>query len=163
MYPDDSPSHKKRKIHTSCTLPFFVGCAGNRGRTGTGITTHGILSPGRLPIPPCRHRFKEGPAPTAWEDPLNAAYAARILLAQRRKIKTCQRQGLLRAEHEGAISVRGTAEGGGFLASELCEDALRVAQTSASEATLKEYRDSGIRAIGLRRGPRRKPWEDSLV
>ena len=29
--------------------------AGDRGRTGTGITTHGILSPGRLPIPPLRH------------------------------------------------------------------------------------------------------------
>lgn len=28
--------------------------AGGRGRTGTGITTHGILSPGRLPIPPRR-------------------------------------------------------------------------------------------------------------
>ena len=26
-----------------------------RGRTGTGITTHGILNPGRLPIPPHRH------------------------------------------------------------------------------------------------------------
>ena len=29
--------------------------AADRGRTGTGITTHGILSPGRLPIPPLRH------------------------------------------------------------------------------------------------------------
>ena len=29
--------------------------AGDRGRTGTGIATHGILSPGRLPIPPRRH------------------------------------------------------------------------------------------------------------
>ena len=29
--------------------------AGDRGRTGTGISTHGILSPGRLPIPPRRH------------------------------------------------------------------------------------------------------------
>ena len=33
-------------------LSFFS--AGDRGRTGTGITTHGILSPGRLPIPPRR-------------------------------------------------------------------------------------------------------------
>ena len=28
--------------------------AGNRARTGTGPTSHGILSPGRLPIPPFR-------------------------------------------------------------------------------------------------------------
>lgn len=28
--------------------------AADRNRTGTGITTHGILSPGRLPIPPLR-------------------------------------------------------------------------------------------------------------
>ena len=34
---------------------------GDRGRTGTGITTHGILSPGRLPVPPRRRRYKEGP------------------------------------------------------------------------------------------------------
>ena len=26
--------------------------AGNRNRTGTGVTTHRILSPGRLPVPP---------------------------------------------------------------------------------------------------------------
>ena len=29
--------------------------AGNRARTGTGCYSHGILSPGRLPIPPLRH------------------------------------------------------------------------------------------------------------
>ena len=34
-------------------LPIF-GAQG-RGRTGTGITTHGILSPGRLPVPPLEH------------------------------------------------------------------------------------------------------------
>ena len=28
--------------------------AGDRNRTGTGIATHGILSPGRLPVPPRR-------------------------------------------------------------------------------------------------------------
>ena len=28
--------------------------AADRNRTGTGITTHGILSPGRLPVPPLR-------------------------------------------------------------------------------------------------------------
>ena len=39
-------------------LLFLVG-AGNRNRTGTGITTHGILSPGRLPVPPSRHKKLE--------------------------------------------------------------------------------------------------------
>ena len=34
--------------------------AGDRNRTGTGIATHGILSPGRLPVPPRRH-FKRHP------------------------------------------------------------------------------------------------------
>ena len=29
--------------------------AGNRNRTGTGVTTHRILSPGRLPVPPHQH------------------------------------------------------------------------------------------------------------
>ena len=29
--------------------------AADRNRTGTGITTHRILSPGRLPVPPLRH------------------------------------------------------------------------------------------------------------
>ena len=33
--------------------------AGDRNRTGTGITTHGILSPGRLPVPP-RRRIMDG-------------------------------------------------------------------------------------------------------
>ena len=32
--------------------PFFG--ADGRGRTGTGISSHGILNPGRLPIPPHR-------------------------------------------------------------------------------------------------------------
>ena len=31
--------------------------AADRNRTGTGITTHGILSPGRLPVPPLRQIF----------------------------------------------------------------------------------------------------------
>ncbi len=42
-----------KKIGTEQS-PFRHG-AEDRGRTGTGITTHGILSPGRLPIPPLRH------------------------------------------------------------------------------------------------------------
>ena len=32
--------------------------ADDRGRTGTGISSHGILSPGRLPVPPLRHSSK---------------------------------------------------------------------------------------------------------
>ena len=37
-----------------CSTPRYDG-AGSRGRTGTKLTFHGILSPGRLPIPPFRH------------------------------------------------------------------------------------------------------------
>ena len=36
----------------------FLPCgAGDRGRTGTILSYHGILSPGRLPIPPHRHFY----------------------------------------------------------------------------------------------------------
>ena len=35
-----------------CMILFY---AGDRNRTGTGIATHRILSPGRLPVPPRRH------------------------------------------------------------------------------------------------------------
>ena len=38
--------------------------AANRDRTGTGITTHGILSPGRLPVPPLRHMDGDGFEPS---------------------------------------------------------------------------------------------------
>ena len=34
--------------------PYYFG-AGSRSRTGTVLSYHGILSPGRLPIPPFRH------------------------------------------------------------------------------------------------------------
>ncbi len=34
-------------------LVLFSG-AGNRNRTGTGVASHRILSPGRLPVPPLR-------------------------------------------------------------------------------------------------------------
>ena len=37
-----------------CSTPRYNG-AGSRGRTGTRNKSHGILSPGRLPIPPFRH------------------------------------------------------------------------------------------------------------
>ena len=45
---------KKRNAVNSTFLPFSINAA-DRNRTGTGITTHGILSPGRLPVPPLRH------------------------------------------------------------------------------------------------------------
>ena len=40
----------------SCESGFLFG-AGDRGRTGTSITAHGILSPGRLPVPPHRQMY----------------------------------------------------------------------------------------------------------
>ena len=48
---------KKRNAVNSTFLPFSINAA-DRNRTGTGITTHGILSPGRLPVPPLRHSSK---------------------------------------------------------------------------------------------------------
>ena len=36
-----------------CSTPRYIG-AGNRDRTGTILSYHGILSPGRLPVPPFR-------------------------------------------------------------------------------------------------------------
>ncbi len=42
------------KKKTYQTISLFTSAA-DRDRTGTGITTHGILSPGRLPVPPLRH------------------------------------------------------------------------------------------------------------
>ena len=45
---------KKRNAVNSTFLLLFTNAA-DRNRTGTGITTHGILSPGRLPVPPLRH------------------------------------------------------------------------------------------------------------
>ena len=44
---------QKRRPLIVSKLESFYG-AEDRGRTGTGIATHGILSPGRLPIPPLR-------------------------------------------------------------------------------------------------------------
>ena len=35
-------------------INFYRCGAGDRGRTGTILTYHGILSPGRLPVPPHR-------------------------------------------------------------------------------------------------------------
>ena len=45
----------KKEQNQSGSVPK---AAVDRNRTGTGITTHGILSPGRLPVPPLRHSSK---------------------------------------------------------------------------------------------------------
>ena len=37
-----------------CDIKFSPVGAGDRGRTGTILSYHGILSPGRLPVPPHR-------------------------------------------------------------------------------------------------------------
>ena len=50
------PGYEPDELPTA--LPRDINGAGNRGRTGTRITSHGILSPGRLPIPPFRHLYK---------------------------------------------------------------------------------------------------------
>ena len=47
----------------SCRMAFLG--ARNRNRTGTGITSHGILSPGRLPVPPLEH-YPISIAPFFW-------------------------------------------------------------------------------------------------
>ena len=46
----------RRNAVKSTFLPLLINAA-DRNRTGTGITTHGILSPGRLPVPPLRHIY----------------------------------------------------------------------------------------------------------
>ena len=50
------PSSKNKKGLPNCEVSLFTNAA-DRNRTGTGITTHGILSPGRLPVPPLRHIY----------------------------------------------------------------------------------------------------------
>ena len=44
--------HAKKTAQSIAFSRFFN--ADDRGRTGTGISSHGILSPGRLPVPPHR-------------------------------------------------------------------------------------------------------------
>ena len=48
----------KNEKKKNSNLSITVFNAADRNRTGTGITTHGILSPGRLPVPPLRHSSK---------------------------------------------------------------------------------------------------------
>jgi hypothetical protein len=50
--PDELPTALLRDI----LLTDASANAGDRGRTGTSIAAHGILSPGRLPIPPRRQK-----------------------------------------------------------------------------------------------------------
>ena len=45
----------KNEKKKNSNLSITVFNAADRNRTGTGITTHGLLSPGRLPVPPLRH------------------------------------------------------------------------------------------------------------
>ena len=48
-------SYPKNFQHITILEVFLNKNAADRNRTGTGITTHRILSPGRLPVPPLRH------------------------------------------------------------------------------------------------------------
>ena len=48
---------KQEKCCKFNVSPAFQTTAADRNRTGTGITTHGILSPGRLPVPPLRQEM----------------------------------------------------------------------------------------------------------
>ena len=55
----DAPSSKIKKDLSIRKISLFTSAA-DRNRTGTGITTHGILSPGRLPVPPLRQTKLDG-------------------------------------------------------------------------------------------------------
>ena len=48
-----SPTRYQAALLRDMIFNFPCG-AGDRGRTGTILTYHGILSPGRLPVPPHR-------------------------------------------------------------------------------------------------------------
>ena len=54
--PDELPdcSTPRYKIIFVLPTPQTESGAGDRNRTGTGEKSHGILSPGRLPVPPLR-------------------------------------------------------------------------------------------------------------
>ena len=54
----------KNEKKKNSNLSITVFNAADRNRTGTGITTHGILSPGRLPVPPLRHMDGDGFEPS---------------------------------------------------------------------------------------------------
>ena len=48
-------SYQAALLRDICDCASSLGGAGDRDRTGTILSYHGILSPGRLPIPPHRH------------------------------------------------------------------------------------------------------------
>ena len=52
-------SYQKNFQHITILEVFLNKNAADRNRTGTGITTHRILSPGRLPVPPLRQNDPE--------------------------------------------------------------------------------------------------------
>ena len=67
-YATRNATHKKKPLENQ---GFWS--AADRNRTGTGIATHGILSPGRLPVPPLRHidiEMKNGAYRVRTYDPL---------------------------------------------------------------------------------------------
>ena len=55
---DFPPNFRQQKNGSNLENLSHFSSAADRNRTGTGITTHRILSPGRLPVPPLRHRSK---------------------------------------------------------------------------------------------------------
>ena len=59
MSPTSYQAALPRDIESSKKIKTRHG-AGDRGRTGTRGKSHGILSPGRLPIPPHRHYQSAG-------------------------------------------------------------------------------------------------------
>ena len=58
MSPTSYQAALPRDIRFVGITPLYHKCgAGDRSRTGTILSYHGILSPGRLPIPPHRHSW----------------------------------------------------------------------------------------------------------
>ena len=55
-----SPTSYQAALLRDIYFPIHRG-AGDRGRTGTILSYHGILSPGRLPVPPHRHSVRGRP------------------------------------------------------------------------------------------------------
>ena len=53
--------HKKRHRPSDDSIFRIKNGAGDRNRTGTGITPRGILSPLRLPVPPPRQKVEATP------------------------------------------------------------------------------------------------------
>ena len=58
-------------------LPYLWATAGNRNRTGTSVATRRILSPVRLPVPPCRHGSCMRPTTRMGLEPTTSAVTGR--------------------------------------------------------------------------------------